>query len=173
MASREIPGRFHTLSSTSTSNLQSPASSPVAQFRHDGSGSDSVSDHDRGPSHLIHPEHQFQLGPNTPHGPFWDQNPPPYAHSHGPSVVAPVDVAGGPFGPTDISRAPLALEVAQTGPGARYEPTFEHPGAVFHPPTAGTGPAMSFPVRRALFIGFSVCLSDFSVDGVQPGRRGP
>ena len=166
MDARETPERSGLLSSTSSSNLQLLASSPVAQFHHDGSGSVLGFDSHGDPLRLKHPGHQFQLGPNTLRGPFEDQNPPPHAYSRAPSVAATVDVAGSPFVPTDISRAPLTLEFAQTGPGARYEATFQELGAVF-PPTAATTTATSFPVRRALIIGLGGCLSDAVVDGIQ------
>ena len=166
MDARETPGRSGLLSSTSFSNLQLLASSPVAQFHHDGSGSVVVFDSYGDSPHLIHPGHQFQLGPNTVHGPFEDQNPPPHAYSRAPSVAATVDVAGSPFVPTDIFRAPHTLELTQTGPGARYEATFQELGAVF-PPTAATTPSTSFPVRRALVIGLGAYLSGAVVDGIQ------
>ena len=153
MGAREIPEPFLPLSSTSSYSLQPPASSPIAQFHYDGYGSDSVSDRDRGPSHLTHPAHQFPLGLYTPRGPVWDQNPSPYAHSRALGVTATVDVAENTFGPTDTSIAPLALEFAQAGPAAAYEATFQHPGAVLHPRRRGR------PLRRR-FLYVALSLSD-------------
>ena len=136
-------GRFYSSSSSTSSTQQLSAASPAAQIRHDGSGSDSVSDHDTSASRQIHLAQRPELGYDVPRGAFWDQTAHPHAHSRALARAATVDVAVGPYAPTGLDAARQVPVFAPTGFDGRFDGPV-HPahayGAPFPPPPSSTTP---------------------------------
>ena len=172
MDAGKYPGRFRAHSSTTSSHLQPPAASPTAQYHHDGSGTDSVSDRDRDPSTPIHATERPPLGYTNPHGAIFDENASSYIHNRASVAPATFDVEPGAYAPIDISRDSLSPGLIQSGIDGRVGPAIQQcdPGSL---PVATSTTALPVRTPRHLLSDLNVLLSDFAVGRVRWAKRRP
>ena len=149
MDARNNSGRFYSSSSTTSSTQQPSAPSPVAQYRHDGSGSDSISERDTSASQHIHAAQQLPLTYDAPQGPFWDQNPHRYAHTRAPARAATVDVALGQYSLTETSATNYASSFGRTSIGVPFDPSIPTYNIPLPDPASST---TLYPVCKPLLI---------------------
>ena len=150
MASRENLGRFPAFSSSHSTNLPAPASSPTAQTHHDSSGSDFSSDGNRGPSQYIHTSERGALTASVPGGPYVHQNAPPYTHND--ALVAPAtgEATGAQFIYSGYARDSQGLNFAQGGPHGGFDQPVQPSYSEFFPPAGPTSSTTPHTVRPPL-----------------------